>query len=264
MFGSFLPKVALAKYDRQAELELLKQYQTTNDIKALKKLKISFRPLVRKVILQQKPNNDDISISQLALRIDGEMPRLFKNHDPSKGELNTYLTNQVQYLVQNAVKENILGPHVPRPEQDGLYVFKQGLNQASLEFGSNPTPKQILKFAPSLGSLDEVERIKQYHTETLIGDAKHGNEDSGFVAFKDQFMTTSVDEGDRLRSLHMDEIKRLLNELDPQDKAIINQYVFNGKSMADIALSLGLSSAYVRKVINQWKEKTKSKGIDSP
>jgi RNA polymerase sigma factor (sigma-70 family) len=262
MFGSFLPKTAMATYDRQTEMELLRQFQTTGDVKAFKKLQISLRPLIRKIVMQQKPAGDDITPAQLAIRASGELPRLLKNYDPSKGQLNTYITNQMQFLMQNAVKENLLGPHVPRPEQDGLYVFQQGLNQASLEFGPNPTAKQILKFAPGLGSINEVDRIQQYNKKSFVGDVRHGSEETGFVSFKDQYLKTEVDPQDRLRSLQMDNLKQLMNELDPQEKRVIQEYVFHEKSMTDVALSLGLSSSQVRKTITDWKEKVKAKGYD--
>src|SRR5690606_23869942 len=130
--------------------ELLRKYQQEGDMKSLKKLKISLRPIVNRVISQQKPTGDEMSKAQLAIRADAELAKILKNYDPNIAALNTYVINQLNSRMGNAVKENLLGPHVPRPEQDGLWAYRQGLSQAKVEFGPNPTPKQILKFSPTL------------------------------------------------------------------------------------------------------------------
>ena len=262
MFPSFLQKTANFKLTQEEEMELVKQYQNTGDLKALKKLKISLRPLVRQVSSQVKSTGNDVSISQIAIRADGHIPGLIKKYNPSEGQLNTYLTNQLQFLLKNAVSENQLGAHVPRPEHSNLFTYQRAKQQAEIEFGKNPTPQQILQVEPRLKTVDEINRISQYNKTTLVGDAKFGSEEEGFVSFKDQFNGNAFDPNDRLRSLQMDELKRLMNELDPQEKRIIEEYVFSNRSMMDVSLSLGLSSSQVRKTINNWKELVKSKGLD--
>lgn len=250
----FLEKRAMAKFSRQEELDLLKQYQQTGDVKAFKKLRISVRPLIYRVIGQNKPKNNDVTEAQLYARVDGELPRMFKSYDPTKGELSTYLTNQATFLVQNAVKENVLGPHVPRPEQDALFAYRQGLIQAKVEFGNNPTSEQVLKYTPNIKSVDEIDRIKTYHTESLVGDAKFGDSEDGMVAFKDQF-TDGISQDMTMTSLKMEELRRKMHLMNPQEREIINQHVFQNKTIADIALSLGMSSSEVRRIIVEWKKK---------
>lgn len=262
MFGSFITKEAAARFTKEEEMELLRKFQVEGDLKALKKLNISLRPIINRVISQVKPNSDEMTKAQLGIRANGELPKILKNYDPSIAALNTYVTNQLSARLGNAVKENILGPHVPRPEQDGVWAYKQGLSQAQVEFGPNPTPKQILKFSPSLKTPEEVDRISQYNTSMLIGDAKHEGEDGGFVNFKDQFTGVNYGENDKLHSLQLDQLKMVLNELNPQDKQIIEEYVWNNKSMADVALSLGLSSSQVRKAVQDWKAKLSQRGLD--
>lgn len=260
MLGSFLTKEAAARFSKEQEMEFLRQYQETGDEKALKKLKISLRPIVQRVISQARPNSDEMSVAQLAIRADGELPAILKKYNPNEAALNTYVMNQLKYLMSNAVKENLLGAHVPRPEQDKLFAYRQGLSQAQVEFGPNPTPKQILKFAPTLETPDELTRIKQYNKSTLIGDAKMEMEDGGFLQLKDKFNNNNFGDNDRLHSLEMDRLRQLMNELDEQEKRIINEYVFNNKSMMDVALSLGLSSSQVRKTILAWKQKLAERG----
>lgn len=262
MFSSFLQKTASFRLTQQEELELVKKYKETGDEKALKKLKISFRPLIRQVASKAKSSGNDITISQIAIRADGHLPGLFKKYDESQGQLNTYLTSQLQFLLKNAVSENQLGAHVPRPENDNLFAYQQAKNTAEIEFGHSPTPEQILTFAPKLKTVDEINRISQYNKKTLVGDAKFGNdEDDSVVAFKDLFNGGGYDPNDRMRSLQMDELRGLMNELNPQEKRIIEEYVFNEKSMANVSLALGLSSSQVRKTINNWKELVKNRGL---
>lgn len=262
MFSSFLTKVAAFKLSQEEELELVKEYQETGSSKALKRLKISLRPLIRRVVDRSKSSGNEITTAQIAIRADGHLPALFKNYDVSKGQLNTYLTTNLQFLLKNAVSENQLGAHVPRPEHDNLFTYQQAKQNAEIEYGNNPTPEQILQFDPKLKSVDEVKRISQYNKKTLVGDAKFGNDEEGFVAFKDNFNAPVFDTNDRLRSLQMDQLKQLMNELDPQEKKIIEEYVFKEKSMMDVSLSLGLTSSQVRKTINNWRDLVKTKGLD--
>src|SRR5690606_33114236 len=119
MFGRFIEKEAAARFTKEEEMELLRKYQQEGDMKSLKKLKISLRPIVNRVISQQKPTGDEMSKAQLAIRADAELPKILKNYDPNIAALNTYVINQLNSRMGNAVKENLLGPHVPRPEQDG-------------------------------------------------------------------------------------------------------------------------------------------------
>lgn len=264
MFSSFIKKTASIKLMQDEEMKLLKEYQQTGDLKALKKLKISLRPLIRNVASRAMPSSNEISISQIIIRADGHIPSLLKKYNPSEGQLNTFLTNQLTYLLKNAVSENKIGPHVPRPEHDNLFQFQQAKRNAVAEYGKDPTSEQILQFDPRLKSVEEIDRIKQYNNQSLVGDAQFGgsDEDDSVVAFKDLFNTQTVDPNDRLRSLQMDQLRQLMDQLDPQERKIIEDYVFNEKSMMDVALSLGLSSSQVRKTVTRWRGLVKEKGYD--
>lgn len=262
MLGPFLTKEAAARFSKEQEMEFLRQYQETGDPKALKKLMISLRPIVQNVVSRAIPNSGEMSVAQLAVRANGELPAILKKYNPNEAALNTYVTNQLKFLMSNAVKENLLGVHVPRPEQDKLFAYRQGLTQAQVEFGPNPTAKQILKFAPTLETPEELNRIKQYNKNSLIGDAKMEMEDGGFLQLKDKFNNNSFGSNDKLHSLEMDRLRQLMNELDEQERRIINEYVFNNKSMMDVSLSLGLSSSQVRKTVLAWKQKLAERGLN--
>lgn len=262
MFSSFLPKQASLKLTQQEELELVKKYQQTGDEKALKKLKISLRPLIRQLASKAKSSGNEITLSQIEIRADGRLPALLKKYDHSTA-LNTYLTSQLQGEFKNAVSENQLGAHVPRPEHDSLFSYQQAQRHATVEFGPNPTPEQLLQVNPGLKSVEEINRLSQYNKKTLVGDAKFGNDDDdSFVTFKDNFNAQPFDKDDHLRSLQMDQLKQLMAQLDPQERKIIESYVFSEKSMINIALQLGLTSSQVRKAIVNWRELVKSKGLD--
>lgn len=261
MFDSFLRKTASLQLSKEEEMELLKKFQKDGDLKAFKKLRISLRPLIMRVVSGARPSGNEITDFQLAARADSHLYNLLKNYDEKESQLNTYLMNNLNYLMRNAVSDNQLGAHVPRPEQNNLHNYRQAKQYASLEYGNNPTPEQILEFTPNLKTTDEVNRISQYHKETRIGDSLHGSDETGFVAFKDNFNANEFDKDDHLRSLQMDQLRRLMNELEPEEKKIINEYVFNERSMADSALALGMSSSQVRKVITKWRRMVDERGI---
>lgn len=265
MLTQLIEKTAAARFTREQEMEFVRQYQQTGDLKALKKLNISLRPIIQRVVSNAKPGSNEMTTAQLAIRANSELPAIIKKYNPDTGvALNTFVTNQLGFLVGNSVKENLLGPHVPRPEQDNLYAYRQGVSQAKMEFGSNPTPKQILKFAPKLGNEDEVKRIKQYDRSVLIGDHKQEGEDGGFVTMKDAFGNDDSYTDPTYMSLQMDQLRALMNELNPQERRIIEEYTFKDKSMMDVSLSLGLSSSEVRKTVVAWKKRLQEKGLSQP
>lgn len=263
MFTSFLKKTSSYKITQEEELELVKQYQKTGDMKTLLKLKISLRPLIQNLASRAMSSGNDITLAQVAIRADGVLPELIKKYDVNSGvQLNTFLTKHLQGHFKNTVSENQLGAHVPRPEHDGVFQYQQALRGASAEYGKNPTPKQIMEFDDRLKTIDEVDRISQYNKKTLIADATYGNEDDGYVMFKDEFNTRGFDKDDHLRSLQLDQLKQLMNELDPQERKIIEEYTTTNKPMTAVAMTLGLSSSQVRKSINNWKKLIKDKGLD--
>lgn len=265
MITSFL-KVAAPRFTKEEELELWRKYTQENDIKALKKLKLSFRPAIQSVVSKRINIDGSVTEAQIMARIDGEFPNILRKYDPNfsgGASLGTFIIGQTEYLVSNAVKENQLESHVPRSEAAKLDQFRRAKSMAQIEFGKNPSDSQILKYAPGIGGLNELQRIKQYNVTTNIGDAKHtaAGSDGGTVRFKDLFSNDEFDEDFIDSSLRMDEIKRLMKELNPQEKRIVEEYVFNNRSLTDIALSVGLSSSSVRNVLKRWEQRVKESGL---
>lgn len=249
------------KLTEQEEMELLKQYQETKDIKAFKKLRASLRPLIRGIIKNNLPKDGSVTEAQIAIRIDSKLPQALLEYNPAFGaKLNTHLTTFIKGHVQNAVSENVTGAHVPRPEHGNLFRYQQARSQAQLEFGKNPTPEQILKMNPKLKSVEEVNRIAQYDSRTLVGDHKAGSEEEGFVAFKDQFDAYDASKDQSLH-LKLDELRSLKNEFPLDEQKVIEEYVFNERSMLDTSLRTGMSSSKVRRIVQKWKQRVEEKGI---
>lgn len=256
-----------ARFTKEEELELWRKFTKENDVKALKKLKLSFRPAIQSIVSKEMNKDGSITQAQIMARIDGEFPGILKKYDPNfsgGAALGTFVIGQVTWFVKNAVKENQLESHVPRSEASKLDHFRKAKDLANIEFGKSPTDEQILKYAPNFDGLNELRRIKQYNVETSIGDAKHqsSRSDSGnSVQFKDLFADNTFGENDIETSLRMDELKRLMKELNPQEKRIVEEYVFNNRQLTDIALTVGLSSSGVRNVLKRWEERVKESGL---
>lgn len=253
--------MSLLQFTREQELEFWKAYVEKDDIKALKKLKYSLRPFIFSIVNGKINTDGSVTEAQILARIDATLPTLLKKYNPNQGvQLNTFLKSHLDGIVRNAVKENQLEAHVPRTEAPQLNHYRDGLQAAQIEFGPNPTNQQILQFAPQLQSLSGVERAKKYHVRTTIGDATHGDGDDP-LQFKDQFTNNGFSQNDLDVSLKMNELKVSIQSLNPQEKRVIEEYVFNGKNMTDIALTLGLSSSQVRRIIKSWQETAKQRGL---
>ena len=251
------------KLTEQEELELVKQYQQNGDIRALKKLQISLRPLIRSTIKRRMPGSGEMSEAQIATRITSILPKALKEYDLNSGvKLNTYLINRIDGNAWNAISENKIGAHVPRPEHSQLFRYQQARRQAQLEFGKNPTPEQILKMDSNLKDVEEVKRIAQYDKKTYIGDTKHGNESDGFVSFKDQFTSGFDSSKDQELSLQLDSMREIQkNDFNEEEQKIIEEYIFNERTLLDTALRVGVTTSRVRTVTGKWKKKLKEKGI---
>lgn len=251
------------KLTKEEELALVKEYQTTGDMRAFKKLRSSLKPLMYGVIRNQKPAGSEMTDTQLLMRLHSHLPDLLKKYDPKFSQLNTYLIDNMTQLTRNAVSENKLGAHVPRPEHTNKYRYSEAKRKAEQEFGFNPTPEQILQMDPRLKSVDEVKRISQYDRKTMIGDIKFSGEDGGNgVDFKDQFLAFGGSEKEQMHGLQIDKMRELQRELPDDEAAIIEEYIFKEKSLMATALSLGETSSRVRKVLDKWKLTMKEKGLD--
>lgn len=252
----------MANFSREEELQLWKDFVEKNDYKALKKLKYSLRGFIRSLVSRNINTDGSVSEAQILARIDGELPNILRKYDPNRGvQLNTFLQNHLTGHIKNAVKENQLEAHVPRTEAPQLSYYRSGLEAAKLEYGDKPTDKQILQFAPELNNIAGVQRAKQYHVRTSIGDAMHGSGEGDAVQFKDQFLNNGFTESALDASLKLNDVKKTIETLNPQDKRIVEEHIYNGRHVTDIALSLGVSSSKVRKVIKDWQDSVKEKGI---
>lgn len=251
------------KLTQEEELELVKEFQKTGDKKTFLKLQRSLKPLIRSIIKQRMPNNSEMTEGQLAIRVARVLPDVLRNYNPNQTQLNTYLMNTLPGHITNAVSENKIGAHIPRPEQAKVFHYRQAKRQAQLEFGNNPTPEQILSMNRSkLKDVSEVKRLAQYDKKTLIGDQKFGNESDGYVQFKDQFLQSNDTNKEQTDALKLDQIKKVIKEdFSPEQQVILNTYLFEGKSIMETALSKGFTHHEVRKTLNLWKKKVKEKNL---
>ena len=250
-------KVALLSSNRLSqdeEKELLKKFQAGDQL-AFEKLRISLRSLVEKAITDVMPSGNSVSASNLRLRADTYLPKILQSYDLNRGiKLNTYVINQLHGYLRNAVRENMTGPYVPRNQHDDLNRYRQAIRDAEMQYGSRPTEDQIRQFYPS-GAANDFDKIKTYHVNSYLGDAVYGNEeDDEALTFKEQFDTDNVITDDDLFAEMLEEENQqfLEEKFTPEEKKIIDMVTKQGQSFVQVSLSLGISTAEVRKVIRRW------------
>lgn len=248
------------RLSEQEELHLLKQYQA-GDPQAGNKLTLSLRPLIEKAIVDVSPGGNDVSSSNLRMRAHVELPKILQNYDQNRDiKLKTFVTSQLKGYLRNAVAENVSGAYVPRNQHTDLERYRQAVRDAQMEFGHNPTEEQIRSFYPKDEAGTDFDKIKQYHLNNYLGDATFGqDEESEGLTFKDQFTADddTIDHDDLFSSLYDDQENDIIaKNFTPQEQQVINKITQEGQSFVSAALSLGIDTAQVRKIMRRWHEVT--------
>lgn len=253
-------KIALAQHGKLSEdeeMELLKKYQENGDPKAFGKLRLSLRPLVEKAINDAMPSGNEVSASNLRMKATVELPKIVQNYDTNRGvKLKTFILAQLKGHLQNTAAENVSGPYVPRNQHPDLNRYKQAVREAEMEFGKNPSEEQIRSFYPESANTP-FEKIKQYHRNSYLSDAVFGNdEEGGGMTFKDQFTDgTKITDDDLFSDLYADEADRLTSEhFSPREQEVINKVTKEGQPFVQVALSHGISTGEVRKIMRRWHD----------
>jgi DNA-directed RNA polymerase specialized sigma subunit len=198
------------------------------------------------------------------MRAHVELPKILQNYDQNRDiKLKTFVTSQLKGYLRNAVAENVSGAYVPRNQHTDLERYRQAVRDAQMEFGHNPSEDQIRSFYPEDEASTSFDKIKQYHLNNYLGDATFGQgEESEGLTFKDQFANDedTIDHDDLFSSLYDDEENDIIaKNFTAQEQQVIDKVNKEGQSFVNAALSLGISTAEVRKTMRRWHEITKNK-----
>ena len=236
------------------EMSLLKKYQN-GDMQAYSKLRLSLRSLVEKAIADAIPSGGQVSPSLLRMRADTHMPTILQNFDSTRDiKLKTYVLSSLKGYLRNAAAENMSGPYVPRNQHSDLYKYKQALRSAEMEFGHSPSDEQVRQFYPESETINSFDKIKQYHVNSFLGDAAYGEDEEEALTFKDQFsQNQAYDDNHAISSIFEEELKeQITNDFTPNEQEVIERVNQKGQSFVEVALSLGISTADVRKIMRRW------------
>ena len=258
---SFL-KIAFAtptRLSNEEELELVKAYQA-GDPQAYNKLRIAYRDLIEQVISTAIPSGNSVSPAILRMRAVTYLPQILAKYELGRGaKVSTYVTSQLKGYMKNAVRETMSGPYVPRNQHDDLNRYKQAIREAEMNFGNNPTESQIRSFYPT-GASTSFDKIKKYHVSSLLGDAVFGNEDDDdAMLFKDQFVSDDeiISDDDLFNPLYQEEQDSMISqEFSPEEQRVIDLVIKQGQPFVQVALTTGLSTADIRKIMRRWHSKT--------
>lgn len=254
---SFL-KIAFAtpgQLSEEQELELLKKWQTTGDKTTYNQLMLSLRPLVEKMIVDAMPSGKDVSSSILRMKVHAKMPQILTEFEADRGnKLKTFIISKLKGELRNTVSENVGGAYVPRNQHSDLQKFEQAIRSAEMEFGNRYTEDQVRGFYPQVGVANDFDRIKQYYKKNYNADAVFGGDEN--VTFKDQFTSgNSISKDDIYNDIFEEEMEEQVKDrFSPQEKLIIDRLTKNGESLTQVALSVGVSTGEVRKIIRRWYE----------
>lgn len=254
-------KIALAqpgKLTEDEEMDLLRQYREGNP-QAYSKLRLSLRPLIEKAIADAIPSGNEVSASNLRMKADIEIPKILQNYDANRDvKLKTFILGQLKGYLRNSAAENVSGPYVPRNQHPDLFRYKQAIREAEMEHGKNPTETQIRSFYPK-DATTPFDKIKHYHVNSYLSDAvfNEGEEGEG-MTFKDQFTDGhKVEDDDLFSDLYDDEEHDLVsNHFAPHEQAVINKVTKEGQPFVQVALSHGISTGDVRKIMRRWHDLT--------
>jgi DNA-directed RNA polymerase specialized sigma subunit len=249
---------APGKLSEKEEMDLLHKYQS-GDMQSYNKLELSLRPLVEKAISDSIPSGNEVSPSILRMRAVVELPKILQNYDLTRDvKLKTFILNQLRGYMRNTAAENVSGPYVPRNQHPDLYRYKKAIREAEMEHGKNPTEEQIRSFYPN-DTTTPFDKIKTYHVNSYLNDAVFGgNDESDGMTFKDKFTDgTRVTDDDLFADLYDEEENDLVSkQFNPNEQAIIHKVNKEGQPFVQVALSHGMSTGDVRKVIRRWHDLT--------
>lgn len=258
---SFL-KIAFTSPGRltpEEELDLVKAYQA-GDPQAFAKLRLAYRDLIEQAISTAIPSGNSVSPSTLRMKADSYLPQILSKYEPGRGaKLSTYVTSQLKGYLKNAVRDTMAGPYVPRNQHDDLNRYRQAIRDAEMKFGKNPSEHQIRSFYPN-NAKNDFDKIKNYHVTSLLGDAVFGDEESeDAMLFKDQFVSDNemITEDDIFGSLYEEDQEQMIsNEFSPQEQKVIDLVIKQGQPFVQVALTTGMSTADIRKIMRRWHSKT--------
>jgi DNA-directed RNA polymerase specialized sigma subunit len=264
---SFLPKnAAEERLDKDQERELAIRFQQ-GDLNAYKQLRRSYQPLIDHLIGKWKPKHGKVSAAQMRMSAEWAFPHgvmKFDPHHEKQASLYSWMTGHMEGNIRNAVADLAIGPHVSRSFHAPLKRYTDAVNEARMEFGENPTEKQIIKYLPEDFKMEDLELVKRLvHTSTL-GDVATKNEDGSSLLFRDQFTGTTInDHPDEIfHDMKIDRIKEVMRRrLTPEEYAVINGRVIEGKSMAEVSLEQYVSSTKLRSIVDRWNAIKKEEGL---
>jgi DNA-directed RNA polymerase specialized sigma subunit len=260
---SFL-KIAFAlnkNLSQEEELELLKKYQS-GDVQAYTKLRVSLRNLMEQAIRNAIPSGSPELAPILRSIAETKLPEILKIYDPNRGvKLNTFILNQLSGHMRNAVAENMSGPYVPRNLHTDLARLKRAERDARMEFGTNPTDDQIRQFYPEDIAKTPYDKIKQHHMNSYLADAKFSNDDDDeALTFKDQFNTGyGIEEDDIFSSMFEEENEQKVStHFTKDEQKVIDKVMKEGQRFVEVALSLGISTSEVSKIMRRYHSVTQA------
>lgn len=254
-----------SKIDPQKELELVEKYKAGDQL-AFRQLQVSLRPLIDKLISEAMPNSNALDASTLRLTVTAKLPDILKKYDANKNtRLSTFVYSQLRGHLGNTVKENVSGPHVPRNQATDLYRYDQAVREAHMEFGKNPPEETIKQFYMQNGGLTPYDSIKQYKVKSFQSDAvfSGGDTEGELLTFQDKFSPgLTIQNDEHIQSMRDDENQQILmRDFDWTEQQVINKVEKEGQTFAQVALSHGLTTAQVKKIMRRWLKVTGEEGI---
>lgn len=254
----FLEKIA-ANIDKDKEQELVSKFQANGpDYKsAYKQLRRAYQPMIDSLVRRSKSTSANVPDTILYMRAETEFPKILRSYNPDKGTaVGTHVFERLKGHLQNAVGERRPGPYVPRNNQMEAGRLSQAIRDAQRKYDvTDPTDEQILEFYPGR-TKEDIETNKKYLFRSFVGDKPMEVDNEGSpVTLGDMFTGESVleDPDDEYHLMKIDRLEQLMKDkLSPEKYAVVRARHVEGKPMASIALSHGMSTTKLRSILSEW------------
>jgi len=238
------------KKEEQEDL-LLAEYCRTRDINLRNEL-IS-RYLYIADIISKKFSNRGIEYDDLYQVASLALLKALERYDITKGfKFSSFATPTIVGEIKNYFRDKSRMIRLPRKESEYIKKIENAKTYLSNSLGRSPTPDEIAEYL-GITSEQVLELMESsYTTKTASLDYYIDNEGE-----TDLMAVIGREEKDYRRIEDKDFIARVMATLDDQEKRVISERFYKGRSQREISEEMGVSQMYIsrmeRKILERFR-----------
>lgn len=258
----------LVQIDNEQLVESIKEYQSTTDNTVKQEISgliyAYFKPLAKNIVMSfarraTDPVEDLFQVASIGIL------KAINTYDYQKGaSFKTYASNIIISEIRHYLRDKISLVKVSRHTKELYYRISKIMENLSIEYGRTPTNEEIanaLNISENkvIETIDIERRVTPISIDQIIFDNEVKEEyliDKNAIKQYEDYISNKDYEII---------IKEVLNELDKEEKEIIELIFFEGHSQVQISKELNTNAMNVsrklKKALNSLLEKFKAKGV---